>query len=420
MLFESAFRSLAVATAVWACLVVLRIRNPFVLRASWLVVLAASLSMPLLMQVQPISIPTTAIPVAWNSFELESVTVVANDWKTSLASVYFLVSGALLVRLAIGLIQTWRLRRNAQPVAAPWCAGFDVRATAAIRAPVTFASTILLPSDWASWNAPKLHAVVAHESAHVRHRDFHVQILTQVHRALFWFSPLAWWLPKQLGQLNELISDDAAIACITDRATYAHVLFEVARDAHRVPAALSMAQPATVMARVDRALSETKLAVPLRWSARLGITLTLTPLILLAASGATPSDLAVGSQLTQAQLNPTTNVAPNTRTTKQVSAKTLPQVSVGHPLTLPEYPEHSRVDREEGTTYLQVLVGEDGAVLDVRIYRTSGYPQLDAAAASHARTGWRFVPGTENRVPAQMWVTVPIVFKLDDSNPQKP
>ena len=268
MLFESAFRSLAIAAAVWIVLAALRVRNPFVLRASWLFVLVASLLMPVLMQMRPISIPATAIPVAWNSVELGAVNVIATDWMTPLASIYFLIGGALLVRLALGLIQTWRLRRKAQPIAAPWCAGFDVRVTPAIRAPVTFAATILLPSNWVSWNKTKLQAVMAHESAHVRHRDFHVQMLTQIHRALFWFSPFAWWLPKQLGQLSELISDDAAIACIADRATYAHVLFEVARDAHRVPAALSMAQPATVMARVDRALNETKLFAPLRWFCR--------------------------------------------------------------------------------------------------------------------------------------------------------
>jgi hypothetical protein len=71
----------------------------------------------------------------------------------------------LLARLAIGLIQTWRLSHRAQPITAPWCAGVDFRTTAAIRAPVTFSSTILLPSDWVNWNPIKLHVVVAHEGA---------------------------------------------------------------------------------------------------------------------------------------------------------------------------------------------------------------------------------------------------------------
>jgi hypothetical protein len=46
---ESALRSLILGSVVWAGLHVLRVRNPHVHMTSWVMVLFASLSMPLLM-----------------------------------------------------------------------------------------------------------------------------------------------------------------------------------------------------------------------------------------------------------------------------------------------------------------------------------------------------------------------------------
>jgi len=425
ILIESAFRSLAIAVAVWALLAMLRIRNPYIQRTSWLVVAAASLSMPLLMQAGTIDIPTNAVPVVWDAPELAAVTVAANDWQGILTALYLLVCGALLARLSVGIAQTWSLSRSAKRVTEQWTEGLDVRA-AAIRAPVTFASTILLPTDWATWSTTKLRAVLAHESAHVRNHDFHVQILAQIHRAFFWFSPLAWWLPKQLGNLSELISDDAAIERIADRSTYAQVLFEVARDAHRVPAALAMAQPSTVVARIERALSETRQFSELRRSARLGIAISLMPLVALAASGTQVQPTLIGQVQPniQTQNKPTLPGAvpmaqvPNRPITNGKGITVLPKLDPAHPLAWPQYPKQSKLNGEAGTTYLKVLVGKDGAVRDVKIGKPSGFLALDESALAIARAKWQFKAGTVNNVPQPMWVTVPVVFKLKENSPK--
>ena len=39
----------------------------------------------------------------------------------------------------------------------------------------------------------KRRAVLAHEGAHVANRDFYVLLLASLNRAVFWFSPFAWW-----------------------------------------------------------------------------------------------------------------------------------------------------------------------------------------------------------------------------------
>jgi len=46
---------------------------------------------------------------------------------------------------------------------------------------------------------------------------------------VFWFSPLSWWLHGRLTALSELASDDAAVAALGDRPSYAAILRDIAR-----------------------------------------------------------------------------------------------------------------------------------------------------------------------------------------------
>jgi periplasmic protein TonB len=92
-----------------------------------------------------------------------------------------------------------------------------------------------------------------------------------------------------------------------------------------------------------------------------------------------------------------------------------PKVDAKHGgLTKPEYPPSEKRAEHAGTVYLQLLVLETGRVGEARIQTSSGYPKLDEAAVSEAKRSWRFVPGSEDGKPVQMWVTVPLVFKLEN------
>ena len=65
----------------------------------------------------------------------------------------------------------------------------------------------------------------------------------------------------------------------------------------------------------------------------------------------------------------------------------------------------------EGHVVLEVLVGSDGSVLDLRIASSSGHPILDEAAARSVKS-WIFDPGMKGEETAEMWVSVPIRFEL--------
>ena len=100
----------------------------------------------------------------------------------------------------------------------------------------------------------KLQAVLAHEESHIGRGDFFIQLLAALYRAVFWFSPFAWWLQARLCALAEAASDEAAIQRLDDRATYAEILVDVSRHANSLAIPVAMAKGPDIRWRVDRIL----------------------------------------------------------------------------------------------------------------------------------------------------------------------
>jgi beta-lactamase regulating signal transducer with metallopeptidase domain len=83
---------------------------------------------------------------------------------------------------------------------------------------------VVLPDDWRAWPAEQLDAVLAHEVSHVaRPGRVDATSCPRISRDL-WFSPLSWWLHRQLGRLAELASDESALAAGVEPVTYAGAL----------------------------------------------------------------------------------------------------------------------------------------------------------------------------------------------------
>jgi periplasmic protein TonB len=85
-----------------------------------------------------------------------------------------------------------------------------------------------------------------------------------------------------------------------------------------------------------------------------------------------------------------------------------------HPLTQPPYPPAAIRGNEEGALNLSILVGTDGRVRDVKVAESSGSSRLDQAAMSEARSHWRLRPATRNGVPFEQWLTLRVVFHLEN------
>ncbi|MBH5400048.1 antirepressor regulating drug resistance protein [Bradyrhizobium sp. CNPSo 4010] len=305
-LAEAALRSFVLGGVVWFGLTLFRVRNPHVHMTAWVVVLMASLAMPFVMHWPTLTIDRLppSIPVPAESWPADIALLetsqpdlpiapgalaapparsgVPIDWWLVTTIVYAGVAALLLLRLAIGLGLTWRLTRAAKPLKGAQLIDADIRVSRDVGGPVTFGSTILVPPQFASWDAKKRIAVLAHESAHVANRDFYVLLLASLNRAVFWFSPFSWWQLARLAELAEIISDAQAIEVIDDRLSYAEILLDFASSVKPRPMELAMARASTVRARVERIVAAAAMPVAVGWRKRLWIAAAIVPAVIVS------------------------------------------------------------------------------------------------------------------------------------------
>ena len=255
LLVEWVLRSSALILCGALSLRALRVKDPALRLAAWTAMLCASLAMPLLTAVLPkaplirLAMPDVIAGQTGSPWEfdrrvpeLESGGVPAGvhsaasrpavsngyDWARFALAIYSLIAGFFLLRLCAGLVMSGRLLRGSRATGVT-TAGIEIRESDDVSAPLSLGvarAAIVLPCDWRDWNANKLDAVLAHERAHILRRDPVVQLFSAIHRALLWGSPLSWYLHRNIVQVAEEASDDAAVAATNDRASYAELLLE--------------------------------------------------------------------------------------------------------------------------------------------------------------------------------------------------
>jgi protein TonB len=77
----------------------------------------------------------------------------------------------------------------------------------------------------------------------------------------------------------------------------------------------------------------------------------------------------------------------------------------------PEYPDESRIAREQGVVILKVEVTAEGIPTTVSILQSSGFFRLDQAARQAVRH-WKFHPALIAGIPVSSEANVPVRFKL--------
>ncbi|HUK89817.1 MAG TPA: M56 family metallopeptidase [Blastocatellia bacterium] len=287
------------------------------------------------------------------------------SWSALAGLAYLAVVFFMLIRLFTGLILSGRLRRSATGVSNPRMFAALKRASLAITTPgagahaavaesswisvpVTIgvvSPVILLPMCWPEWESEKLEAVLAHELSHIHRRDGLTQLLSAVHRSIFWFSPLSWWLHRRLLELAEEASDDSALLVTRNPTYYAEVLlgfFDSLSSTRGRWLGVSMAQGrahgglhgSQASRRVDRILNETHdRARGVKRIAAVAILVLAIPAALLAAS------VSLGSQSSAA-------LPPVSKKTPAQPAKSNTQAIPAQPNELAQPPEAPQAPAE--------------------------------------------------------------------------
>jgi len=307
LLAEAALRVTVLALGVAAVLRVLRLRSPRLRHTAWTSVVVTMLLMPAILKWGPrldvpllsgdassgilVALVDAAVPAPPHAIRAgataaSAVTGPPGIWMAVAGVVYASGVAVLLLRLVLGLRRARDIRRGAMPARG--------RLThAACVAPITvgiISPAVIVPADWASWDAAELAAVFAHEDEHVRRRDPLVAAIALLNRAIFWFHPLAWWLPRTISRLSEQACDAAVIARGYDPDVYISCLLRFARrvaDAGGRMAPLSSAMPGAGLAERLGMLAHPQGAPP-SGSRLAGAVVTCAALLVVCAA-ATPT-----------------------------------------------------------------------------------------------------------------------------------
>jgi beta-lactamase regulating signal transducer with metallopeptidase domain len=180
--------------------------------------------------------------------------------SATLTGIYLAITMLLFVRMAFGYWMLRQILRDATPTPR---LGPDVIESALFSIPGSvgfFRARVLLPRAWRNWDAARLRAVLAHERAHIRRRDWLIHLVSHINASIFWFHPLAWWMERELARLAEEACDDVALSEMKDREEYAATLVHIAHAAAAHGRVLSrqiisMATDSNVTRRVNRILN---------------------------------------------------------------------------------------------------------------------------------------------------------------------
>ena len=80
-------------------------------------------------------------------------------------------------------------------------------------------------------------------------------------------------------------------------------------------------------------------------------------------------------------------------------------------MNIVDYPVGALLRREQGGTFLMIIVSASGAVMNVAVQNSSGFPELDQKSVEVAKT-WRFTPATVDGRPVVTPVFVMAAWSL--------
>jgi len=184
---------------------------------------------------------------------------VAGTWAVVAFSVWAVLAGAAIARLAAGL---WRLRALRASCSAIDATALDpavhrtiaefsasravkVMTSEMVRVPaaIGFLKPIIVIPVWAlrQLSAEELRIVLVHEHAHLRHWDDWTNLFQKFVRAVFFFHPAVWWIERKMSLEREMACDDVVLAETGNPRGYAQCLIAML-ERNFPPRALAMAQ----------------------------------------------------------------------------------------------------------------------------------------------------------------------------------
>ena len=205
------------------------------------------------------SLSDTVLPTQPHALTDKSSLLSTIQWTHCIGIIWICVSMFFLVRLIVGIGAIWHLSIRSKDFSSAirqllpnWNQQISVRLIDRITVPMMwgiFHPVILLPTDAANWQTDRLRAVLLHETAHIKRRDWLMQTITQITCAMYWFNPVVWFAARRMRIAAEQACDDQVLNAGYHSTDYAQHLLDITRD---VKISTMNSYAAVAMARSSR------------------------------------------------------------------------------------------------------------------------------------------------------------------------
>lgn len=278
---------------------------------------------------------------------------------------------------------------------------------------------IVLPASMKS-DPQKMKVAINHELIHIQRGDYLLQIGLSVIRSLFWFHPLVQFVNKETEIYREISCDQKLLSTTNiSPKNYADILFELTLQRTRVnDLSLYMAQNQSTLKHRIKVMKHHKPETISLKNSFLFLLLTLIIVTIpVSCSDLRESDISEAEQPEQV-LPPKSNLSNNAQTPADdvfVVVEQQPEL-IGGLKSLQSkisYPEKALENEIEGRVILQFTVDKNGDVQNPKIIRGIGYG-CDEEALRAVKEA-KFHPGVQRGEPVNVQFSLPIVFKLNDS-----
>ncbi len=263
---------------------------------------------------------------------------------------------------------------------------------------------VLLPGSMvAGLPESDLHAVIAHEFAHMHRNDFLKNMIYELLSLPASYHPLFWPTRERIMESREMACDQMA-AEIAGRNEYARSLLRLASlllkgMSIRTPHAIGIFD-ANVLER--RLMKLTEKQSDIRGVRRAAI------VVVCAMFGV----VTCGSALALSMHVNATSAGSDSNTSKTAEPITVPARAMsGNKLTgpVPKYPEAAKKAKIQGAVVLRVIIGNDGAVENLKV--VSGPKELQQSSLDAVRQ-WTYKPFLLNGNPVEVETTINVIYSL--------
>ncbi|MCK4641295.1 MAG: M56 family metallopeptidase [Candidatus Marinimicrobia bacterium] len=289
--------------------------------------------------------------------------------------------------------------------------------TRGLRKPV-----IYLPERSREWSSHQLNHILSHELAHIKRKDILFISFQNIINIIYFFNPLVWIANHQINFQREKICDDIAVSLLDENpSNYGRTLMDNLESFlvnKRIPLIANgfFFSKKTIIKRFEYLFTRGKEIKMKLSTLQKGLIAGLVLIVVILSCNNQSNDSPITS------VDKSISEKAPVEITADEKAKFIPYDTPPEPIggfaAIQKnviYPEADQEAGHEGTVIVQAFLDENGDVTEAVVLKSPGLEGLNNAAIDAIKKT-KFKPAMQKEKPVGVYISVPVVFKLDKNN----